>query len=170
MADSAATPPLKLSREETLETVWTRLRLELLALMDSPTPGFDAQGGHGKPSTTQPPAAGAELRHFERQWARCKTNGERRDLLLCPDCRRASAKPGGVVICCAIGCLRSFKLPSEDIRKKRGTQEWREAVANDPLPCRVVARRWGVKKDTVLAWRREYLTDPPRPGRPKVAA
>lgn len=166
-------PPFKLTRQErkaSLEAMWLRLRLELVQLMDGTTVNYDPQGGHQKPGTSRPPMAGTELRHFDRVWRGAKSDADRRRILLCPDCAQEGAKPGGAVLCCVIGCLRSFKFPNEDIRKRRDTREWREAVANDPLPCRAVARRWGVKVDSVLAWRREFLPVPPRPGRPRGAA
>ena len=152
---------------DTLELVWRRFRLEMIALAEGGTLNFEGHVSSGKEETKAPPPAGQDLAHFEREWARARTDEERRRVLLCPDCAHFKAKVKGLKNCCVVGYLRPHKLAKAD-ETIRGTQEWRRAMANDPRPLRTVARAYGVRYATVQAAREEFGTAR-RPGRPKVS-
>jgi hypothetical protein len=151
----------------TLDQIWIRLRLEMLKLADGSTGSYDADnGGHTKPGSRAPKPAGDDIKHFEARWQRAKAHRSKRAILLCRDCADPKARVGGAVRCCVIGYLRSYLLTKPDPSKRRGTQEWRKAIARDSRPHRAVARSYGVKRNTVLACRAEFDMKVPV-GRPK---
>lgn len=106
----------------------------------------DGNIASGKASTKAPPRAGEDLREFEYRWGGCNTDGDRRDVLRD-----------------ALETLWAYKMPNPDIRKKRGTREWREAIGREPRTVRQVARMYAVSHTTVLECRREFTVASERP-------
>jgi hypothetical protein len=138
-----------------LDRLWSLLHLSLSMGSASGASTIDGDiVSHGKPSGRAPDGGSSfELRDLERRWEGCRTKVDRE-----------------AVLRDAITAYKQQTIPNADPRKKRGTVEWKEAIANDLRPCREVAQRWAVKPETVLKFRREFLADPPRPGRPRQKA
>jgi hypothetical protein len=131
-----------------------------------------SKGGAG----SNPPRGQSDVTYFERRWAKAETDNDRKAILFCHRCRdtlaadgtRAITKPGGLVGCCMIGYLRSRLLTKPDPSQRKGTREWREAVANDSRPTTTVSRAYGIRKARVVECRREFgITR--QAGRPRKA-
>jgi hypothetical protein len=59
--------------------------------------------------------------------------------------------------------IKEAQAVSENLRyapkangNDRGTKKWREALANDPRPRRIIARDYGVSSKTITAARKEF--------------
>jgi hypothetical protein len=148
-----------------LDSLWHRFRLEIVALAEGPTASLEGSISHGKSSTKAPPRAGADLRHFDREWRNAKTDEARRRVILCEDCAPEGVQPTAYKNCCVVGLLRAYKLAKPHTR--RGTKDWREGMARDVRPLRTVARAYGVRDKTVQSARAEFETTR-KPGRRTV--
>lgn len=90
----------------------------------------------GATESSAPPPAGEELRDLDRDWARCKSDGARRR-----------------VIRAALDCIRLHRFPKADIRRLRGTREWKEAIAAEHHPVGIVAKMYDVSERSVKRYR-----------------
>lgn len=150
-----------------LETIWRRLRLELAARAEGATGAYESQSGHQKPGSREPALGSGDLAHFDRRWRRCVTDSDRRRMLLCDDCRREDARPGGAVRCCVIGLLRSYLIVKKARRDEFGmTLDRRAEIAADPRSIHTVARAYGIGTKRVAKYREENGTVR-KPGRPQ---
>lgn len=135
------------TRELALTRLWHNVHTRLLMLAQGQTTSYDSSGSaHQKPGSKKPPAIDREVMKLEQQWRDCQSDSDRHDTVMA-----------------ALNLLGLYGVKKNPLAK-RGTEEWREAIARDPRPSRVVAKMYGVGHDTVCRYRKQLLK------REKVAA
>lgn len=164
-----------------LDLLWVRVRRHVLLLADGATANYDPKGDPGKPDSKEPGNAGEEVADLERQWAEAKTVGDKERVLWHalemvfhhvpqgprPPCGHAERR-----ICRLEGCFvgsgtkidalpympetDNARLSTGAIKQMRGEREWKVAIAEDPDPLRVVAKRYGVAHETVRNYKDRF--------------
>lgn len=120
--------------------VWHHLHVRLVMLAEGATSSYNGAGSHQKPGSKEPPAVDREVLKLERRWEGCKTDKDRRKVI-----------NDGMAI------LKSYRPKALD--RRRDTKEWRDAIATDPRPSRVVAEMYEVSHWTVCDYRRKHADE-----------
>lgn len=122
---------------EGLTTLWRVVHLRLIMLAQGGTTSYNSDGsGHQKPGSKPPAPVDRDVMRLELRWDNSRTNTVRRAILA--DSLEVLA-------------LYMHK-PHPDT--KPGTLEWKQAIADDPRPSRMVAKMYGVSHATVCEYRK----------------
>ena len=117
------------------DLLWWRVRLKILSIPSGPAQSLEPSRASGY-DTMEPRGDLPELDTLERRWSHALSKSAKREVI-----RDALELLGQMMYAPAL-------------EKRRGTQEWKEAVLSDPRPVAVVARDFKISRQTIYEMRK----------------